>query len=741
MTANEAQAGNEAQGGSEAGTPRDPDGLSAGDVAVVITRLLQLLTVDARPEVIRDVSVEASVHGDTPGAWTDRIETACRGVGIPAREVRGTLAALLPTLGPSQPLITMGTLGEERRLLLLTDHRGSKVQVETAATDEPTWMEQAQLASAMGVAPEQEALWLVLDAPLPSAATADGGAHPSHPDPRTRLWSWLRLERHDVLTVLVYAVFVGLLTLTTPIAVQALVNTVAFGTLLQPLVVLSLLLFLALAFAATLRGLQYWVVEVIQRRLFVRVVSDLSRRLPRVRRDSFDGHDGAELANRFFDVVTLQKAASSLLLDGLEIVLTVGVGMLVLAFYHPFLFAFDLVLIAAIFVVAWLGRRGPSTAVDESKLKYEIAAWLEELARHDVAFKLGGGLDYAEIRADGLLRSWLAARSAHYRVVLRQFVLVLAMQALAGACILGIGGWLVIERQLTLGQLVAAELIVTVVVASVAKLGKYLEIYYDLLAGIDKLGHLVDLPTEREGGSPCRPVNGEARGIALVAEGLVAGYDTGPDVLRGASFTLQAGSRNALVGGDGSGKSLLVELVAAMREPRRGRLSVDGWDSRALELRSLRSRMAVVRTAAILPASVLENVRMGRPEVDVQRVRDVLADVGMLDCVDRLPDGIHSQLSGVGEPLSPGERARIVVARAIAARPSLLVVDDALDGLQPSLRGQIFQMLCRPDQPWTLLVISDDPQLHGLCDQVLLLERGLVRDDMDRPSLIPGAPR
>ncbi len=534
--------------------------------------------------------------------------------------------------------------------------------------------------------------------------------------------------------------FVGLLTLTTPIAVQALVNTVAFGTLLQPLVVLSLLLFAALAFAATLRGLQYWVVEVIQRRLFVRVVSDLSRRLPRVRREALDSRDGAELANRFFDVVTLQKAASSLLLDGLEIVLTVAVGMLVLAFYHPFLFAFDLVLIAAIFVVAWLGRRGPATAVDESKLKYEIAAWLEELARHDVAFKLGGGLDYAEIRADGLLRSWLAARSAHYRVVLRQFVLVLAMQALAGACILGIGGWLVIERQLTLGQLVAAELIVTVVVASVAKLGKYLEIYYDLLAGLDKLGHLVDLPTEREGGTPCRPTDA-TRGIALSAEGLVAGYESGPDVLRGATLSLEAGSRTALVGGDGSGKSLLVELVAAMREPRRGRISVDGWDTRALELRSLRSRIAVVRTATILPASVLENVRMGRPEIDVQRVRDVLADVGMLDCIDRLPDGIHTMLSSTGEPLSPGERARLVMARAIAARPSLLVVDDALDNLQPSLRGELFAMLCRAEQPWTLLVVSDDPQLHALCDHVLLLEHGVVRGDIERPSLVPGAPR
>lgn len=720
------------------------DALSAADVAVVITRLLELLSVPAAPETIRDVAIGAALsttEGASRGWWAARLENACHGVGLTAREVRASLASLVKTVGPGQPVVAFGRHGEREQLLLITSARAGSVEVEVAGSGEPFWLSHAQLAEAVGISLDADGEWLAVDAPLPSHAAEHG--HDAHPDPRARLWSWMRLERHDLFTVLVYAVFVGLLTLTTPVAVQALVNTVAFGTLLQPLVVLSFLLFMALAFAATLRGLQYWVVEVIQRRLFVRVVGDLSRRLPRVQRAALEGRDGAELANRFFDVVTLQKAASSLLLDGLEIVLTVGVGMLVLAFYHPFLFAFDLVLVVAIFVVAWLGKRGPATAIAESKQKYEIAAWLEELARHDVAFKLGGGLEYAEVRADALTRGWLAARKAHFTVVVRQFALVLTMQALAGAAILGIGGWLVINRQLTLGQLVAAELIVTVVVASVAKLGKYLEIYYDLLASLDKLGHLVDLPMEREGGAPCIPVRegNAARGVALVAERLVAGYEGGPDVLTGASFTLAPGSRNAIVGGDGSGKSLLVELVAAMREPRGGRIAIDGWDTRALDLESLRERIAVVRTAAIVPASVLENVRMGRPHIDVQRVRDVLAAVGMLDCIDRLPEGIHTELNAVGEPLSPGERARVVVARAIASNPGLLVIDDALDGLQPTLRGQVFQMLCAPGHPWTLLLVSDDPALHAQCDQVLLLDHGRIRDDDPRPSLIPGARR
>jgi ABC-type bacteriocin/lantibiotic exporter with double-glycine peptidase domain len=728
-------------GGTAPGGAGQSGALDAAEVSQILARLLELTGVTALPEQVRDAAFDACHHAShAGGSWRAPLLQACRRVGLTAAGVEATPEAILPTVGPGQPVLVRAQFDGHDRLAILSGLDAASVVLELPGESEPRRMSPAAVGAL--VAASSHGGWITLEAPLPRAelaAAEDGHGHGA--EPRARLWAWMALEKQDIFTVLVYAVFVGFFTLTTPIAVQALVNTVAFGTLLQPLVVLSLLLFGALAFAATLRGLQFWVVEVLQRRIFVRVVADLARRLPRVRRDALDGHDGQELANRYFEVVTLQKAASSLLLDGLEVVLTISVGMLVLAFYHPFLFAFDIGLVVAMVVVAWLGRKGPATAIEESKRKYEIAAWLEELARHDVAFKLGGGLEYAEVHADTLTRSWLGARRAHFGVVVRQFAVVLTMQALAGAAVLGIGGWLVIQRQLTLGQLVAAELIVTVVVSSVAKMGKYLEVYYDLLASLDKLGHLVDLPIEREGGAPCVPRTDERQGgVALVAENLVAGYGAGPDVFSGASFQLEAGSKNAIIGADGSGKSLLVELVAALREPRSGRIAIDGWDTRSLDIESLRQRIAVVRTAAILPATVLENVRMGRPGIDAQEVRDALSAVGLLDAIERLPHGVQTELSATGEPLSPGERARVVVARAIVAKPALLVVDDALDSLQPSLRGQIFDLLADRRRPWTVLLVSDDPMLHARCDHTLFLEGGQVRTDLPRPSLVPPAP-
>jgi len=276
---------------------------------------------------------------------------------------------------------------------------------------------------------------------------------------------------------------------------------VALGGAIPPLIVVALLLFAGLGFAGVLTGLQTWTVEMLQRRLFVRQVADLAARLPRVRHATFDDRYGPDVVNRFFDIMTMQKVGSLLLLDGLAILLSVLVGLAILAFYHPVLLAFDVILLAVIgLVVLAPMRRGTRTAVQESKSKYAVVAWFEEVARNPSLFKSGGADRWVHAQADDLARAYLDKRAAHYRVVFGQVVGALALQVLASAALLGIGGFLVIDGALTLGQLVAAELIVTMVVSSVAKMGKHLESYYDLLAAADKVGELLDLPVEEDGG-------------------------------------------------------------------------------------------------------------------------------------------------------------------------------------------------------------------------------------------------
>lgn len=578
-----------------------------------------------------------------------------------------------------------------------------------------------ELAAHLGVeGPDTPSAWLVTHPAEPLAGLAahgdtahgdsHGGHHGDHPSAFQRVRALLRLERDDLWVVVVYAVAVGLLSLVTPVAVQALVNSVAFGALLQPIVVLTLIVLAVLGFAAVLRALQVRVVEAVQRRIFVRVALDLANRLPRVDLGATDARYGPELVNRFFDVLTVQKSASIFLLDGLALFLQTSIGLLVLAFYHPALLALDFVLLlGAAFVVFGLGRGAPETSIDESRAKYAVAAWLEEIARLPRAFRASSGADLARSRADLLARRYLDARDAHFRVVYRQIVGSLGLQVAANAAVLGVGGALVIQRQLTLGQLVAAELIVTTVVASLAKLGKHLETWYDLLAAADKLGHLADLPLEPRG--EVATFDGHPRGASLHLRDVGFSYGHGHAALRGLSLHLAPGARAVLTGESGAGKSTLAALLDGLRRPTEGSLELDGVDLREADLGALRERVVVVsRATEVAEATVLENLAAGRP-LTRRDAWDALRRVGLDELVRALPHGLDTPLAASGAPLHHGAVARLGIARALAARPRLLVLDGALEVLSAPDRARVEAAVFDPAAPWTLLVLTtpDDP--------------------------------
>jgi len=673
---------------------------------------------------IRAALRDATRHqpGSFEQTWGPWLQHAGQAVGLTLTLLRRPLEDVLREGHHQGPLATVFVSGEEARWFLLDEWEGGRVRVRASFLPEDgarwTHRELVTRLSAWDAAP---LTWVLAEEsePLHALRRADGRT----PSPFARVRELARLEAADLRAVIVYAVGVGLFALTTPIAVQSLVNTVAFGALLQPLVVLSILLLGGLAFAAALRAMQYWVVELIQQRLFIRVVSDLSHRLPRVRTSAMDQAHGPELANRFFDIVTVQKASATLLLEGLAVVLQTSIGLLMLAFYHPMLLAFDFFLLLCVAgILIGYGRSAAATGLKESKAKYAVAAWIQELVRHPVAFRQSGGAEHAQERADSLARDWLGSRRKHFKYLFRQVLGALGLQAVASALLLGLGGWLVIDRQLSLGQLVAAELIVTAVLAAFAKFGKHLEAYYDLLAAADKLGQLVDLPVERDLGESDAPRPGPA---SLVVRELAFHYREDAPVLRDVGFALRAGEKVALTGETAGGKSTLGELLYGLRGPTRGRILLDGTDTRDLSFAALRRDVALVGAAPELFAGTLvENLRMGQSELSLAELRRVLDEVGLGDAISRLPEGLHTQLTTGGQPLSSGQRVLLHLARALLLRPRLLIIDEALDSLDAGIRDRVLRTLLASDAPWTLLLITHHPDLLGRCERALVLSDG-----------------
>lgn len=550
----------------------------------------------------------------------------------------------------------------------------------------------------------------------------DHGAGHSHEHmpPFRRFLKILRPERREIVLLLVFAIFASILYLALPLVVDTVVTNLAFGSQTQPffqaLVVIGQILAACLLLQALIIGFQHYVAELIQRRIFVRIAGDLSYRLPRVAARAFDAIHAPELVNRFLDCVTLQKNTAFFLLDGINVVVATLIGLVLLALYHFYLMIFVVILMVVVCAAIWpLSRRAVSTAIDESLRKYQLVDWFEQVATYPYMFKGRGGYDMAYHRTNELASAYLLARRQHFRLVLRQISGLLLISVVASVALLILGVVLVLQQQLTLGQLVASELIMSSIVASIIKLGKKLETWYDTLAATDKLGHLLDLETETELGEVVAAEDCAA-GMHIEANGISFGYHEDQPVFENISFTLAPGSRTCVCGDQGSGVSSLLDLCFALRQTSKGYIRFDGMDMRAWHLETLRNSMKLLRFNEFVSASVTENLRLGRADITLDEIHHALKTVGVLDDCLRHPDGLDTMMQVGGAPFSTRQRVGLLIARALVQKPRLLMIDEILDGLDADSLERLSKIIFDRERPWTVLIATRTPEIREMCD-------------------------
>ncbi len=558
-----------------------------------------------------------------------------------------------------------------------------------------------------------------------TAAFSDSSGDHTHPTPVQRLWHLLSLDSRDLLAVLAYTTVAGLFSLAVPITAQVLVNNIAQGQSLQQLVVLSSLVLFFLSFAGLLRLFQLVLLERLQQRIFVRVAINLGNRLPRVQLAALTSEYAPELVNRFFDVINIQKAFAKLALDGLDALLKVFVGLLLLAFYSPILLGFDLaVVLSGLFIIFVLGINGLRTSILESKKKYKLAAWLEELARCHISFKMSGTLAFLSERTDALAVAYLKARRSHFTVLFRQAVGNYFFYALASAGILAVGGWLVINRQITIGQLVAAEIVVVSVLAGLDKVISQLEHVYDLLTALDKVGHIEDLPIERATGTEI-PVREE--GASVLCRNVRFSYYSGAEVLSGVELSVKPGEWVSVVGLSGAGKSTLMALICGLLEPSHGTVEINGVDVRDANLDALRLVVGMVGDREeIFEGTIEDNLRVGAGWLTQEDLRWAIDLMQLSDELAVLPQGLQTPLVSGGYNLSRGQIQRLLLARTIARHPKLLILDEAFMGIDERSKLKILDAIYDRAHRWTIIDISHDAEVVIRSSVVHVLDKGVI---------------
>lgn len=507
-------------------------------------------------------------------------------------------------------------------------------------------------------------------------------------------------ERSFYITSIVYGLGVSILTLAIPISVQALVNTVTFGVLLQPLLVLSILLLALLVFSGTLQAIQTFVIEKFQMHFYGRITSVMSRRLIMADGQSLDKKNGQELANKYFDVMTVQKTFTTLLTDGLAIVLQLFVGMILLAFYHPYFIIFDLLLIALLFFTWKLyGQSAIQSAIYESKAKYKVANWLEEIARVNNVFKNKKVLDDGLKKSDEVITYYLDKRFKHFKYLFKQTIILLGTYALMSSLILGLGGFLVIKQQLSLGQLVAAELIVTVIMANFLKISKYLESFYDLIAASDKLYEFYDLKQINAEKSNCQFKNRkdvELKNVEVVtASGKQFHFN----------YNFKAGNKYFINASTHSVRSIFTDIISKQLEIDKGEVWIGGNPIGKYNVIDIRSNLQIVNRGFIINGTIEDNLKVYNHECDRSAINEVLTAVDLISLHDQFDEGLETELKINGAPLYTSQLIRLDLARSILANPDILIITETIDQIDIVRKKKVFELLKKLDM--TIIVFSN----------------------------------
>lgn len=543
--------------------------------------------------------------------------------------------------------------------------------------------------------------------------------------PMQRLLQLLKLEKQDILLLIYMTMAYGVLGIATPVAVQTMVNLVTMGGVLQPLYVVGLMLFCLLSLSGALYATESYLVEMIQRRIFVRSSFRIAQNTQQVQIQVYDNQNPVELVNRYFDITTIQKSAATLLTIGLTALLQGVIGSLVLLFYSVYFGILVIIILIILWaIVVWLGKQAEYTAVKESKAKYKMAAWLENIARNMHLFKFYQAGQRAEQATSDIAQEYLAARTQHFSILMMQLIGAVGMYALIGTAMLVLGGTLVIQGQINLGQFVASELIIFGVLSGFVRFVTKLEYFYDMLAAIDKLSVLEDLPIE-ETGQHLPNHDGYTK---LNLHGVGFAYQAQRPLIQPLDIHLQRGQSLAILGHSGMGKSTLVELIAGLRHPIQGYLSLNGVDLRQINLQDWRNQIGLAGRIEWQHGTILENLQLDRDTVNVTDVIEVLKALGIWERISQFPQGLDTELTDHGAPMSQTELQRLMLARAMVAKPALVMIDGLLDGLEQPDLDRVLNVLQQRRAEWMVIITTRFNHIARQCDQVVDLNAYAVAE-------------
>lgn len=546
-----------------------------------------------------------------------------------------------------------------------------------------------------------------------------------------RFFAMLQLDRSDITYVYVYAIFSGLINLSLPLGIQAIIGLIVGGALSTSLILLVGVVTIGTALTGILKIMQITVTESIQRRIFARSAFEFAYRIPKFHLEKILKDYPPELVNRFFDTLTLQKGVPKLLIDFSTALLNIVFGLLLISFYHPFFVFFSLILIVILIAIFRItGPGGLKTSLKESKYKYKVVYWLEEMARSLTTFKMAGTNKFALNQTDSLVSNYLDNRKKHFRILMIQYGNIVAFKTVITLALLLLGSTLVIQNQINIGQFVGAEIVVILVLNSVEKLILSMETIYDVLTAVEKIGGVVDLPLDEDDGLKYDEIN-ENGGIAVALDNVCFKYaDAENNTIKNLSITIESGEKLCLSGFNGAGKATLIQLIMGLYREYQGQITHNGFPLRNISRISLNKNIGCyTQMSDIFRGNIIENILLGNEELGLAGVIKVAEKIGLAPYIQTLKEGYQTMLLPGGSNVPGSVRTKILICRAMVSSPKLLLFEEFFSKLEFKDQKNIAKTLAEKTGDATVIVVTNNPVIASFFKRVVILKKGKIVAD------------
>ena len=544
-----------------------------------------------------------------------------------------------------------------------------------------------------------------------------------------RLVQLLELDKKDVSQIFFYAIFAGIVSLSLPLGIQAIVNFIQSGRVSASWIVLVFLVVVGVALVGILSLMQLRITENLQQKMFVRSSFEFATRLPKIEFKEMYGHYPPELANRFFDTLTIQKGTSKLLVDFSAAILQIVFGIVLLSLYHPFFILFGLLLLLLLYVIFKFSYyKGIETNLKTSKNKYKTAGWLQEIARNNFSFRNELNYDFALEKNNTIIKQYLNSRENHFNVIKRQFSHLIIFKVIITASLLSIGGYLVLSQQMNIGQFVASEIIILLVINSVEKIILGLETFYDVLTAVEKIGQVTDMELEKESDVENKICY---TNISLETDNMGFQFPgTNFGILNNISLKIDSGEKIIIDGENGSGKTTLIRVLSGLLHPTSGNFYINDDTFRKIDIKQYRSRIgSIIQGETPFEGTILENITFNDQNISTEDLKWALDAVQLTSFIKTLPKGLDTKIFPEGKQLSSSNAQKILLARSIIHKPVILFYEEPTDKMDVKVANEIIDFITSEKNKWTVIVSSQNPHWITKCSREITMQKGTILSD------------